>query len=176
MFFKSIRSFFFVSKENRKLREENEKLKEEARTDYMTGLLNRKGIEEKIQEEVERVKRYDTFGFAILFLDIDKLKETNDVLGYERGDMMIDALADVINNNLRKTDSGGRVGGDEFIILLPETNKEEAQTVSKKIKKELKSSFVSVSIGCSYYSQKENDFKKVRKEAYKEMQREKRKK
>ncbi len=157
--------FFKILQENKKLKKENELLKKEARTDYLTGLLNRKGIEEKLAEEKERINRYGAKNFSILFLDLDNLKEINDNRGYEEGDRALKRLASIIEENTRKVDSVARVGGDEFFALLPETSKEEAMVVAEKIRTQLRKEKLNASIGVA-----EN-----KEEAQRQMQKQKRK-
>ncbi len=158
--------FFKILQENRKLRKENKLLKKEARTDYLTGLLNRRGIEERIAEEGERIERYNAKNFSMLFLDLDKLKKINDTKGYDEGDRAIQKAAEIIEKNLRKVDVPARVGGDEFLVLLPETTTREALTAAEKIRKKASREGIMISAGVGREKEK----------AQKEMQKEKRSK
>lgn len=142
-FLKWIKAFLVVFKigPERVLR-----LVEETRRDYLTGLLNRRGFEESLGIEVERLKRYGKI-FSVLYLDMDDLKLINDSQGHHMGDRAIIAIAKIIQDILRITDFAGRVGGDEFIIVLPETNEQGAMSVIKRIKEKASN----ISIGYSSF-------------------------
>lgn len=134
------------------LRNAYEYQKELACTDQLTGLANRRLFDEMAQREIMRANRYD-HPFTLAFADIDNFKAVNDKFGHAAGDELLKAVGDVVRRNLRSSDTVARLGGDEFGILLPETGKDAAQAVVKKVRdalmKEMKLNgwFVTFSIG-----------------------------
>jgi len=99
-----------------------------ARTDFLTGVLNARFFRELAQMEINRSRRYKRT-FTIAFIDVDNFKTINDTFGHTEGDTVLRAIATNIKTHLRKTDFVARVGGDEFVVLLPETNKQTAPIV-----------------------------------------------
>lgn len=101
--------------------------------DSMTGLYNRWFFE----TEFERFKNGREFPVSLIFLDIDKLKAINDKYGHTVGDTIIIKTAEILKKSIRKNDIAARVGGDEFVILVPETDDKVASRIIGKIQKEL---------------------------------------
>ncbi len=93
--------------------------------DGLTGLYNHRYFQEELREELGRCKRYNRT-FSLLFLDLDHFKEYNDQLGHMEGDILLRDLAALFKATRRDTDTVSRYGGDEFAIILPETNAKEA--------------------------------------------------
>jgi len=110
-----------------------EELTRLAHTDVLTGLTNRKVFFSKLEEELRRLKRSKQ-EFSILLIDIDHFKKVNDLFGHEVGDRVLEAVADIIRSCLRETDTGSRLGGEEFGIILPETPAEGAYWVAERIR------------------------------------------
>ena len=104
-----------------------------SRIDPLTGLFNRGQIYPSLDLEVRRTRR-STRGFSLLMIDLDGLKAVNDSLGHQRGDEVLRALGRTIRNSIRTVDSAYRYGGDEFLVLLPETDFAGAFVVAEKIR------------------------------------------
>ena len=107
-------------------------LEEQSRTDPLTGVYNRRVLEERLDDELTRLKRYDT-SFSVIFFDIDNFKSVNDDFGHEAGDRALKGLTKKVHDNLRKTDVFARFGGDEFMIVLTATTLKNAVHVAEKI-------------------------------------------
>ena len=102
-------------------------------TDTLTGLYNRRGFIELGQREVERARRYKRPIVAIV-LDVDNFKKINDNYGHANGDMVLQTIANRCLQNLRRVDLVGRLGGDEFMILLPETDDSTGRQVAERLR------------------------------------------
>ncbi len=138
----------YLVKENKRLFEEIQRL---AVTDSLTGLFNRHKLQDSLDTEVERAKRYSR-PLSIIMIDMDKLKVINDTYGHAAGDEALKLVSRSIQRSIRKVDLGTRFGGDEFIVLLPEADREEAAAVAKRIREailavEFESGKLSVSMG-----------------------------
>ncbi len=110
----------------------NAELDRLAHTDSLTGLYNRRYWEPELERHVEMYKRY-RHPFAILMLDFDNLKWVNDTFGHAAGDTALTHLATVMRINIRDVDIPCRFGGDEFLILMPEADKNAIQMVGRRI-------------------------------------------
>jgi diguanylate cyclase (GGDEF)-like protein len=104
-----------------------------SRTDPLTALFNRSQLFLTLEQEVSRTRRSDR-GFCVLMIDLDGLKAINDSAGHLRGDEVLRALGAVIQGSIRAVDSAYRYGGDEFVVLLPETDIVGAFVVAEKIR------------------------------------------
>jgi diguanylate cyclase (GGDEF)-like protein len=107
-----------------------------ARSDYVTGVVNARFFRDLAQREIDRSARY-LHPFTIAYIDVDNFKAINDAFGHATGDKVLSAVADSMQQHLRKTDVVARVGGDEFVILLPEIGTEAAQAVISKMRQRL---------------------------------------
>jgi len=119
-------------------------LRELAQTDPLTGLANLRAFRARLAEEVKRARRYRT-PLTCVMADMDNLKPINDGLGHAAGDRAIAAVASVIRSQLRETDFGARYGGDEFVLLLPHTSRDEGRVLAERICARLKASGLEVS-------------------------------
>jgi diguanylate cyclase (GGDEF)-like protein len=104
-----------------------------SRTDELTGLYNRSQLFPTLEEEVQRTRRSER-GFCLLMIDLDGLKAVNDSFGHHRGDEVLRMLGGVIRHSIRVVDTAYRYGGDEFLVLLPETDFAGAFVVAEKIR------------------------------------------
>ncbi len=105
-------------------------------TDPLTGLANRRHFDRRLREELARVDRYKQ-PLALMLLDLDGLKDVNDVGGHEAGDNALCAVARTLQHTCRNTDLPARIGGDEFIVLAPNITESEARTLAERIRKTL---------------------------------------
>jgi len=115
--------------------DEFKKLQINAATDALTGLYNRRLFDEYLEKELNRAKRYGQ-QLAIAILDLHKLKEVNDRHGHLQGDHVLQIAATTLRTTLRASDFAFRIGGDEFALLLPETDAEQAVTLCRRVRAE----------------------------------------
>lgn len=136
-----------------------EKLRKLSERDYLTNLFNLRAFYLYLTAEEKRAKRFG-LSFSILMIDIDELKSYNDQYGHEVGDRIIQHVAKLIKEQVREIDVVARYGGDEFLVLLVETNKKNAALVANRIEEHLKQTFIpidgseekaTVSIGIACY-------------------------
>src|ERR687890_489120 len=106
---------------------------EAAFTDHLTGLANRRRFERQLEREVARTERYSR-PFCLLLVDIDNFKEVNDTYGHDAGDEALRSVANVIQSGTRGIDTGARIGGDEFAIILPETDLVRGLEVAERLR------------------------------------------
>ena len=115
------------------LRRTTERLRQLAVTDELTGLHNRRFFLERWQLEFERAKRYQR-PLVCLMIDVNRFKQINDALGHHIGDLVLKRVAQELQASLRQSDLLARFGGDEFIVVLPETSSEQAMVVVDKFR------------------------------------------
>lgn len=118
------------------LEKELESASDLVRHDQLTGVLNRRGLEEIFEKELARATRHDTL-LCVALLDLDNFKKLNDTMGHEGGDQALIHLANVCRETLRPQDTVGRFGGEEFIIILPETGIDDAVVAITRLQREL---------------------------------------
>lgn len=131
-------------------------------TDPLTGLLNRRYLEERLTEELNRSKRY-SYSMSCLMIDIDDFKKYNDHNGHQAGDVALKITAHCLKAALRSADIACRYGGEEFCILLPQTNVSEAGVIAERMRQRVAETeypfgksqplgTVSISIGVSTFA------------------------
>ena len=111
----------------------NHNLSFESSMDKMTGIYNRAYFEKKMNEKIEEAKKMN-LSFSIIMCDVDHFKSVNDRFGHQRGDLILKNTGRIIKESVREADVVGRYGGEEFIILLTETNKKDAFYVAENIR------------------------------------------
>jgi diguanylate cyclase (GGDEF)-like protein len=136
-------------------------------TDVLTGLYNRRYFEQVLPQEFERACRYcQTFG--LLMIDVDNFKSFNDTFGHPMGDRILATIAATIEKALRSVDFAFRYGGEEFVVILPETSLKSACKVAERIRRRVISDTrklmrsismesVTVSVGVASYPRDEDD-------------------
>jgi diguanylate cyclase (GGDEF)-like protein len=127
--------------------------------DKLTGTLTRKQLEKLIQNEMDRSSEVNS-QFSLIMFDIDKFKNINDTFGHRTGDKVLKELCQIVISNIRHTDVIGRYGGEEFIVILPDTDVKGAEEVAEKIRMKIQESRilgdkrnVTISLGISNYPQ-----------------------
>ncbi|MBN1570935.1 MAG: diguanylate cyclase [Acidobacteria bacterium] len=105
-----------------------------ATTDSLTSLLNKASITRTLSEEIADSARYRRW-MSVILMDIDKFKSMNDLNGHLAGDRILQCVANILHSTIRKRDKAGRFGGDEFLIILPETGSKGAIQVAERIRK-----------------------------------------
>ncbi|HEX7153661.1 MAG TPA: diguanylate cyclase [Thermoanaerobaculia bacterium] len=123
------------------LLDSNRKLEELSLTDGLTSLRNRRAFETQLAQAWEHARRYER-PLSIAVVDVDHFKSVNDMYGHQSGDCVLRAVAQVLDHGTRATDFVARVGGEEFAILLPETQLFEAMQFGEKIRAAVESSTV----------------------------------
>ncbi len=107
-----------------------------SRFDALTGLYNRSFFFTTMEQEIRRSDRMGR-GFTMLMLDLDDLKPVNDTFGHQWGDRLLKAIADTVRRTIRFTDAAARYGGDEFVVLLPETDAAGGYVVGEKLRRDI---------------------------------------
>lgn len=125
-----------VVMERRRCESQIEDLRKLSITDHLTGLLNRRYLLERLEEEILRSQRHSR-PLSLIMLDIDGFKDYNDMFGHLKGDKALKTIVDAMINSVRSIDIVCRYGGDEFVIILPETEKTEAIVIAKRLRSDI---------------------------------------
>jgi diguanylate cyclase (GGDEF)-like protein len=128
-----------VAIENLVIRDELEHL---SHTDQLTGVLNRRSLAHILAGEFERARRYSQ-PLTIMMIDLDDFKQVNDRHGHAAGDRLLEGFAEILKNHTRGSDAICRYGGDEFVILMPHTDGEQARAAAEKIELQVREQGVS---------------------------------
>jgi diguanylate cyclase (GGDEF)-like protein len=132
-----------VAFDNIRRRTEMEQL---ARTDELTGLANRRGLEEELNRAVALARRHDQ-PLALLYIDLDEFKNINDSYGHRVGDEVLREIASALRRRLRRGDRAARVGGDEYVVILPQTDQAGAAVLAHEVRKAIAKAGVRVDSG-----------------------------
>jgi len=119
-----------------KIRSIREQMNIACTTDELTGLHNRKYVHERLEAEISRAKRYG-FKLSCLLLDIDYFKVVNDIYGYDWGDILLKQIADTLRKHVRKEDILTRYGDEEFLIILPNTDENNAFIFAERVRHDI---------------------------------------
>jgi diguanylate cyclase (GGDEF)-like protein len=139
-----------------------EELRKKATTDSLTQAYNRSKFDEILKSEINRCRRYNT-NLSLLVLDIDHFKKINDNHGHLAGDDILKSVVNLTQNSIRGTDYLARWGGEEFVVLLPETGLDRASALAERIKKNIedhefeKIGTVTVSFGVTQWKNNESE-------------------
>jgi len=163
--------YFFITSARLELElhQAREEMAQIAITDPLTGLHNRRYLMEHGAFEFERAKR-EKQSLSLVFIDLDNLKIINDQFGHEAGDMALNFLTKTLQSEIRPYDLAIRFGGDEFILLLPNTYKEEAASIAERIRikaaqtslpQKFNSTSIYLSLGVASTDEKDTDIKQV---------------
>ena len=120
----------------------NGRLRQLTKTDFLTQLFNRGHWEENLIQEFRRLKRYNHKS-TLLMCDIDHFKRINDTYGHAAGDTVIQSIADAVRKNLRSTDIAGRYGGEEYAVLLVDTDMTQAAVLAERLRQSVEALQVS---------------------------------
>ena len=118
-----------------------EETKKQSHSDGLTGLFNRRYFDEALQGEMNRVQRYNGC-FSVFFIDLDKFKKLNDTYGHQAGDLTLKIVADILQAMKRTEDTACRYGGEELVLILPETEKKNALVIAERIRKKVEEAVI----------------------------------
>jgi diguanylate cyclase (GGDEF)-like protein/PAS domain S-box-containing protein len=161
-------AYELIAEDVTKQRELEAHLRQQAASDPLTGLANYRRLVDVLHMEIKRCERTGR-QFAVLLFDLDGLKLINDQYGHMTGSQALCRVADVLSFCCRDIDTAARFGGDEFALVLPETNAEAAQLVAKRIRESLaddgKGPKLSISVGVAIYPQNGDSIETLLREA-----------
>lgn len=118
-----------------------EKAVKDSNYDSLTGLINRQGFDETLEREMARAKRYDT-DLSLLFFDLDDFKKINDAYGHQAGDLVLQLVAEIIRQEKRAGDIAARYGGEEMVVILPQTNSLRALVLGERIREKVEATAI----------------------------------
>jgi len=121
----------------------NKQLEEVARTDHLTGLPNRRAVEEFGEHQLHGALRHK-YKLWVVLLDVDHFKKINDAHGHAAGDAALKRVADLLRKNTRAADISGRLGGDEFVLVLSHANEQDVVRIAERMREEIAQETISV--------------------------------
>jgi two-component system, cell cycle response regulator len=134
-----VRSMLRIKRLQDELEEKNRELERISISDGLTGLFNHRHIHGLLHEEFERVNRTDD-PLTVAMLDLDHFKRINDTYGHQAGDRVLQELAGILRSNAREIDKLGRYGGEEFLVILPETELDDGAVFLERVRSDVESS------------------------------------
>jgi diguanylate cyclase (GGDEF)-like protein len=158
---KKIQNFVATSTDITNRIKMEKRLEKLATIDSLTEIYNRYKIDDEIKLQIARYQRYKE-PFSLLMFDIDYFKSVNDTYGHDVGDRVLKALSRLVSNHIRTTDIFGRWGGEEFVVILENTRKEEAFVIAEKLRKMVQTHTIdgkykiTISIGVTQYEEPES--------------------
>jgi two-component system chemotaxis response regulator CheY len=120
---------------HREIEKKNRLLEEAARTDHLTGLANRRAIEEWANRQLRGAARHG-YQFWVVIADLDSFKSVNDNYGHDAGDAVLQKFAEILRENTRASDLSGRLGGDEFLLILTHVERENIELTLDRLRKQ----------------------------------------
>lgn len=141
-----VRAMLRIQRLADELHKANQRLAELARTDELTKVRNRRGLRSALEREFLRAVRYGG-GLALMIFDVDHFKSVNDAYGHQVGDRMLIAVAQALKNAVRQVDVVARLGGEEFVVVAPETRLREAGGLAERLRQAAASAVVELRVG-----------------------------
>ena len=128
--------------------EMNKRLADMSLTDELTGLPNRRYLNRRLREELAMTRRFNS-PISCIMIDLDHFKQINDTLGHQAGDEILREVAKVLSSGRRGYDVVGRYGGEEFLVLLPQVDADEAMAVAERLRREVEGAVFRIASGTS---------------------------
>ncbi|WP_163328266.1 GGDEF domain-containing protein [Desulfurobacterium thermolithotrophum] len=125
-------------------------LKDKAMYDSLTGIYSRYILLDFLEKELKRLKRIKKGKIYFIFMDLDNFKLVNDIYGHKKGDEVLKKVAEIIKNNFRDYDIVSRFGGDEFVVVVKDDSGRSLNSILRRIKEKIESTFSSYGISISY--------------------------
>ena len=128
----SLKYLVHIIKDVTEIRQAEENIRAMAITDFLTGVYNQRHFYHQLEKEIEKIMRYEGT-FSLILFDIDGFKDFNDKHGHLEGDNVLTQVGKIVKDKIRKTDSAYRYGGDEFVILIPQTDSGKALKMAERL-------------------------------------------
>ncbi len=126
-----------IDERTKALTEANKELEHLSVTDRLTSIANRLGLDNVFEYELHKFERYESNHFGVILIDIDYFKKINDMNGHQVGDNVLQEFAKILKENLRNSDTVGRWGGEEFLIICPNTQREGVLTIAETLREKI---------------------------------------